>query len=114
MSGRATVTTVMSSSSMKVPMHTVRRVHHLRSTPPPLGPRPGDRPASHRPADPADNGHGLDQPSSNRFRYTTSPVGGASSHPWSSADRAVEDDTACIDEGSERGNDSWPGRRKQD
>ena len=32
MSGRATFTTVMSSSSMKVAVQTAMRVHHLRSS----------------------------------------------------------------------------------
>ena len=39
MSGSATLTTVMSSSSMKIATETAIRVHHLRSTQPPLGSR---------------------------------------------------------------------------
>ena len=35
MSGRATLTTVMSNRSMKVPVHTATSVHHLRSIAPP-------------------------------------------------------------------------------
>ena len=36
MSGRATLTTVMSNRSMKVPAQTAVSVHHLRSITPPF------------------------------------------------------------------------------
>src|SRR5580692_3444838 len=46
MSGRATLTTVMSRSSMKMAVHTAMRVHHLRSR---LGTIPSSGPTGPRP-----------------------------------------------------------------
>jgi hypothetical protein len=40
MSGSATFTVVMSSSSMKVPIATAVRVHHFLATVPPIASRP--------------------------------------------------------------------------